>query len=307
MLFTLCAGIACFAAPSDSSFALGELDASVSRAMGAIVSRNYSEAATIAKQISASDSGVGCVVDGMVKIGRYDDLGDTTALQSAAKKLGDCKSSGYWDALRIFELGYAQNELGHSFKGAMNTRSAAKTFQDSNNPDARAFYAIYAYYMDGALSWLPFVSDDRPSHLKALQNGAANSKWFWPLFTTSLVWMHYDRNEYDEALKLADKALSKSPKHPVFEQIKADMLYRKQNYKEAADIYEHSAKDYEKRTGKSIRYWCAAANLVRIYADMKDEARQKQWQEALRTKEFEAIRRWMPSSLMDDLKKKKLL
>lgn len=301
----LCSAI--FAAPSDSSFALGELDPKIESAMRAIVARQYAEASQIAKDIEASEKNVACIVEGMVKIGRYDDLGDTTALQNAARQLDNCKSTGFWDALRIFELGYAQSELGHSIKGAMNTRAGAKTFEKSKNEDARAFYAIYAYYMDGALSWIPFVSDDRPSHLKALQSAAKNSRLFWPLFTTSLVWMHYDRGEYGEALKLANTALSRSPGHPVFQQIKADMLYRQGNFKEAAEIYEQSAKDYLARTGKSIRYWCAAANLVRIYADMKNEQKMKAWQETLKSSEFKGIRHWMPGSLMDDLKKHDLI
>lgn len=304
-LALLCSAV--LAAPSDSTFSLGSLDSKIEKAMGQIVSRNYPAASSTAKEIASADSGVACVVEGMVKIGRYDDLGDTTALQNASKHLSNCKSSGFWDALRIFELGYAQSELGHSVKGAMNTRSAAKIFEDSKNTDARAFYAIYAYYMDGALAWIPFVSDNRPSHLKALQTAATTSKLFWPLFTTSLIWMHYDREEYGESLKLAENALTNSPNHPVFLQIKADMLYRLKKYEQAASIYEQSAIDYQKRTGKSIRYWCSAANLVRIYADMKNEQKQKQWQSELRSDEFKKIKRWMPGSLMDDLKKRNLL
>ena len=53
-------------------------------------------------------------------------------------------------------------------------------------------------------------------------------------------------------------------------QIKADMLYRLKRYGEAADIYEKSAADYLKRTGKSIRYWCSVLHLIRIYSDKGD-------------------------------------
>lgn len=302
----LCSGIA-IAGPSDTTFALGELDTSVEKAMNSIVGQRYGEASAIARTIAEKDSGVACVINGMVEIGRYDDLGDTTALQNAAKRLEKCKSSGFWDALRIFELGYAQNELGHSIKGAMNTRSAANDFKKSGNQDARAFYAIYAYYMDGALSWIPFVSDNRPSHLKALQEAASNSRLFWPLFTTSLAWMHYDREEFAEALKLTEQALRRTPNHPVFLQIKADMLYRLKKFQDAASIYEQSADSYLNRTGKSIRYWCAAANLVRIYADMGNKAKMEQWQQKLHSDEFKAIKNWMPGSLMSDLKKRDLL
>lgn len=297
----------CFATQMDSSFALGDLDPLVSSALEKIASTKYAEADKLAEEISGKNAGVGCVVKGMTLIGRYDDLGDTAAIQKATLLLSRCRSEGFWDALRVFELGYSQSEQGHSLKGAMNTRSAAKVFKDSDDMDAKAFYAIYAYYMEGAFSWVPFVSDNRPEHIKSLASGAASSKLFWPLFTTSLAWMFYDRGEFSEALLLTESALSRVPRHPVFLQIKADMLYRLGRYAEAAEIYEASANDYLKRTGKSIRYWCAAANLVRIYADKGDAEAQEKWRKTLKTEEFEAIRSWMPSSLMDDLKKRKLL
>lgn len=275
--------------------------------MEKILERKYGEAFLFSKKVGEKNAGVACVLEGMVSIGRYDDLGDTLAIIDAQKKLSSCKASGLWEALRVFELGYAQSELGHSVKGAWNTRSAAGVFENSPEVSPRAFYAIYAYYMDGAFSWLPFVSDDRPSHLKSLLDGALQSKWFWPLFTTSLSWMYYDRGEYDLAIELVDKALAKVPGHPVFLQIRADMLYRKGNFSEAAKIYEASASDYLNRSGKSIRYWCAVANLVRIYHDGKNEEASSTWKKELQSEEFKKIRKWMPHSLMDDLKKRDLL
>ena len=160
--------------------------------------------------------------------------------------------------------------------------------------------------MNNALSWLPFVNDNSNTYLQSLTQGAKNSKWFWPLFTTSLIWMHYDREEYDKGLQLANSALKRVPNHPVFLQIKADMLYRMKQYKQAAQIYEASASDYLTRTGKTLRYWCAVANLIRIYHDAKNEQQKIKWQKKLNAPEFNAIKNWMPASLMDDLKERKL-
>ena len=271
------------------------------------MSLDYEGAMGAAKEIGKSDEGIGCIMESMVKISRYDDLGDTAALISAGKNLEGCKCTGLWDALRMFELGYVESETGHSVRGAMKTRSAAKMFEESNEQEARAFYAIYAYYVDKSFSWVPFKSDRRSEYLAVLDSASRQSGRFWPLFATPLIWMYYDKEDYNAGLKMSLKALSKAPGHPVLLQVKADMLYRLRRFKEAASIYESSAESYLKRTGKSIRYWCAVMNLVRIYTDMGDSSKASLHRAKLRDPEFDGLRRWMPASLMDDLDSRGLL
>ena len=268
---------------------------------------DYGGAMELAKRVRAGNEGVGCVLENIVRVSRYDDLGDTAALQTAGTNLEKCASTGLWEALRKFELGYVQSESGHSVKGAMTTRSAAKLFEESPEQEARAFYAIYAYYIDKSFSWVPFKSDRRNEYLAVLDSAATHSKRFWPLFLTSLVWMHYDAGDFNAGLKLSMRGLSKAPNHPVLLQVKADMLYRLKRYKEAAAIYEKSAADYMARTGKSIRYWCAVMNLVRIYADMGDSAKAGTWKKLLDDPVFKKMKGWMPGSLMDDLDKRGFL
>ena len=268
---------------------------------------DYEGAAALAKKVREKDDGVGCVLENIVRVSRYDDLGDTASLQKAGVNLEKCMSTGLWEALRKFELGYVQSESGHSVKGAMTTRSAAKLFEESPEQEARAFYAIYAYYIDKSFSWVPFKSDRRAEYLAVLDSSATSSKRFWPLYLTSLVWMHYDKGDFNAGLKLAQRGLSKVPNHPVLLQVKADMLYRLKRYNEAAAIYEQSAADYSKRTGKSIRYWCAVLNLVRIYADMGDKAKMQAWRDKLNDDTFKKMKSWMPGSLMEDLDKRDLL
>jgi len=268
---------------------------------------DYAGAMELAKNVRKSDDGVGCVLENIVRVSRYDDLGDTAALIAAGTNLEKCVSTGLWEALRKFELGYVQSESGHSVKGAMTTRSAAKLFEESPEQEARAFYAIYAYYIDKSFSWVPFKSDRRSEYLAVLDSAATGSRRFWPLFLTSLVWMHYDKGDFNAGLKLSMRGLSKAPNHPVLLQVKADMLYKLKRYKEAAAIYEKSAADYLVRTGKSIRYWCAAMNLVRIYADMGDKAKAEQWQKLLSDPVFKQMRQWMPGSLIDDLESRGVL
>ncbi len=277
------------------------------RATSSTMALRYGDAMEAAKKLRATNEGAGCVLENIVRISLYDDKGDTTALIKAGKLLEGCKTEGLWDALRRFEIGYVQGETGHSVKGAMTTRSAAKVFEDSEELEARAFFAIYAYYIDKSFSWVPFKSDNREQYLATLDIASKKSERFWPLFLTPLIWMHYDKEDFGTGLKLAERGLSRAPGNPVMLQIKADMLYRLKRYDEAAEIYEKSAADYRERTGESIRYWCSVLNLVRIYHDAGKPEKAEQWRKRLDSPGYRALKGWMPGSLTDDLEKRKLL
>ena len=268
---------------------------------------NYVEAFNLARKLRLENDGVGCVFQNIIRVSMYDDKGDTTSLKIAAKNLETCKADGLWDALRNFEIGYVLTEMGHAVKGAMQTRSAANQFEDAKDYESKAFYAIYAYYVDNSFGWLPFKSDNRESYLKILDSGSLRSARFWPLFLTPLIWMYYDRKDFKTGLSLAERGLKKAPNHPVMLQIKADMLYRLNRYDEAIAIYEKSAADYLERTGKSIRYWCSVLNLIRIYHDAGDETKSNEQRKKLDDPEYKKMQKWMPSSLIDDLKDRKLI
>ena len=279
----------------------------VEKATAQTMALDYKAALGTAQALKAKDKGVGCVIESIVRVSMYDDLGDTAALFQAKDILEKCEALGLWQGLQMFELGFVQNETGHSFKGAMKTRSAAKMFEDSKELDPQAFYAIYAYYVDQSFSWLPFKSDNRSHYLSVLDSASKVSKRFWPLFLTPLIWMYYDKEDFKKGLDLSERGLRKTPNHPVLLQIKADMLYRLKRYDEAAKIYEQSAESYQKRTGKSIRYWCSVLNLIRIYNDKGDQKAAQAWREKLQDPAYKTLEKWMPGSLMDDLKKRKLL
>ncbi len=270
----------------------------------AVMLADYDKALAMAQEIESKDSGIGCVWENMILISRFDDLGDTLDMIRADQNLSECKARGLWETLRDFEKGFAQSALGNSIKGALGTRSAAKIFGESNDPDAQAFFAVYAYYVDQSFSWVPFFSDNREEYIRVLRERSLRSELFAPLFATSLVWIYYDRGEFQNALALADQFLSRYPEHPVFLQIRADMLYALKNYEAAAAIYEKSAADYLKRSGYSIRYWCAVMNLILIYGDMGNTEKREAWQKKLNHESFRSLKRWLPASLLQSLKKK---
>lgn len=311
MMFRTVAILLVFAAFSFGAPQTLALPDSLAKMAAAVTSQTmalqYAEALSTAKKLRAANEPAGCVIESIVRISMYDDRGDTAALMEAGKNLEKCRAQGLWDALRKFEMGYVQSEQGHSLKGALQTRSAAKVFENAKEQEARAFYAIYAYYVDKSFSWVPFKSDHRDEYLAVLDSASKNSARFWPLFLTPLIWMYYDKEDFSTGLKLSERGLSKAPNHPVMLQIKADMLYRLKRYKEAAAIYEKSAADYLKRTGASIRYWCSVLNLIRIYHDAGDKAKAAEYRKKLESPNYKALEGWMPGSLMDDLKSRKLL
>jgi len=306
-LFLLVAAAVC----SAPSLKLAPAEDSLAHAISqATLGTDYDRALMLALELRKHHSASGCVFAGMVRVSRFDDLGDTLALRKANQELDTCKASGLWEALRLFELGYTHSILGNPVQAALKTRGAAQHFKQSPENDAQAFYAIYAYYVDqltAGLSWMPFVSDRRVEHLAALRRGASSQSLYWPLFATPLAWMYYDRKDYGVALQVVDGMLRRSPGHPVFLQMRADMLFMLKRYPEAANIYRQSVRYYTQRAKYSLRYWCAVGNLARIYQEMGDSLQAAQWAALLRTPQFAKQRKWMPTSLMDDLDERGLL
>ena len=307
-IFTLLLFVSCMAFADGASFALSpSQNALAEQVTQKTMELDYVEAFNLARKLRLENDGVGCLFQNIIRVSLYDDKGDTASLKSAAKNLESCKTEGLWDALRNYEIGYVLLETGHEVKGAMQTRSAAKLFEESSELEAQAFYAVYAYFVDNSLGWLPFKSDNRETYLKTLKEASLKSKRFWPLFLTPLIWIYYDRKDFQKGLELAELGLKKAPNHPIMFQIKADMLYRLKRYDEAAAVYEKSAADYLARTGKSIRYWCSVLNLIRIYHDAGNEAKANEQRNKLKDAEYKKLEKWMPSSLMDDLRDRELI
>ncbi len=278
------------------------LDSLADRVLASTLLRQYGLAAQQAESLSLLDEGQGHFFTAMVALSRFDDLGDTASLKKIAFQLEKKSfSNSWWEALRLFQLGFCKASMGSTTSAAWNTRKAAKIFADGNTLESRAFAAIYGYYMEGVTAWVPFGEDKRPQMLRTLDSARYQSRWYWPLFATSLAWMHFDRKEYGKGLAIATEALRRAPGHPVFLQMKGDMLYRLGNREEARKIYEKSLADYAQRAPGSVRWWSAGGNVWRMAHESGDLATAQFWKERFESKEFEVIRQWMPESLMKAL------
>jgi tetratricopeptide (TPR) repeat protein len=230
-------------------------------------------------KISSQNDSIGCVLEGIAFVSRFDDLGDTLDLDSALLVLKNCKTGDFWEPLRRYEISLINSILGNTFKSILEARSAALIFEKLGDLDSKAFYAIYAYYN-------PFAS----YNLEDLKNGFENSRLFSPVFGNTLIWILYDKKKYAEALDITNILLERYPKHPVILQTKADMLFKLGMVQEAAYIYKDSEALYAKRAPGSIRYWCAVANLAKITGD-------NFWKEKLKSTEYKRIKHWMPDGI----------
>jgi len=234
----------------------------------------FSELSLIAK-----DDSTKCVLAGIAYVSRFDDLGDTLDLDSALNVLKNCKTGGFWDALRRYEISFVHTTLGNTLKSILEARSAALIFEKLGDLDSKAFYAVYTYYNPIA-----------QSKMEDLKNGFMNSHLFSPILGNAYMWILYDKKKYAEALEIANALLKLHPKHPVIMQNKADMLFKLGRVQEAISIYKESEALYAKRAPGSIRYWCTVANLAKMTGD-------DFWKEKLKSIEYKKIKRWMPDGI----------
>jgi tetratricopeptide (TPR) repeat protein len=254
-----------------------------------IYKTEYSKAFAEISNIPKEDSSA-CVLKGIAFVSRFDDLGDTLDLDSALLALEKCKARDLWEPLRRYEIGLINSILGNTIKGIRETRDAALIFEQKEDMNSKAFYAIYGYYAEMLTNWLPFVESKKEIYLADLKKGFEHSRLFSPIFGNTLIWMFYDNKKYASALNVVNYLLERYPKHPVISQTKADMLFRMKHAQEAISIYKESEALYAKRAPNSIRYWCAVANL----AKMTDEP---VWKEKLKSREYRLIKHWMPSGI----------
>jgi len=229
--------------------------------------------------LMAKDDSSKCVLEGIAYVSRFDDLGDTLDLDSALLVLKNCKTGGFWEPLRRYEISFVNSTLGNTLKSILEARNAAIIFEKLGDLDSKAFYAIYTHYNPIA-----------KSKLEDLKNGFENSRLFSPILGNAYMWILYDKKKYAEALEIANTLLKRYPEHPIIMQNRADMLFKLGKVQEAVSIYKESEALYAKRASNSIRYWCTVANLAKMTGD-------DFWKEKLKSVEYKRIMHWMPDGI----------
>lgn len=214
----------------------------------------------------------------------------------------------FWRAFAQIQLGFANGLKGNGMNSAFLTREGAKALEPlKDNLDAQAFHAMYEYYLGGITSKLPWVEDKREEHLKVIRNAISKSLYFSDLFRTTAIWIHYDRQEYQLGLELAESYLKRYPKHRIFRTIRGDMLRKLKRYQESYEVYQKVTREYHQaNTKKGVRALSALGNVVLLkhyLSQLKPD--DIQWKD-LRTR-LPILEDKMPESLLKELQSQDLI
>jgi tetratricopeptide (TPR) repeat protein len=251
----------------------------------------------------------------------YDDIGGIAKIAQGLQLLHTCETQldsftltpheqYFWKGLIAIQVGYGYNLQHKSLESALQMRKGAKLLQKVMHiGEAQALVATYDFYVEQitqGLSWLPFIDDNRTAHIQAVETATHNSPYLSLVFRTSAIWMHYDQKQYAKALALTNGFVQQQPTHRIYKQIQADMLFRLGKTQQAKILYLQSEQEYKNST-KDVRYYSAVANLIRIYQDLNEPEKMKQWQMQLTTPEYQKIKPNMPANLLKDLQSRGLL
>jgi tetratricopeptide (TPR) repeat protein len=297
-------------------------DSTILAAMDQIFRMDYA-AADIALKRIPDNAAAKPYFSGIVCMNRFQDLGDTSALQRAEffwTQLNAEKSGAFpnengarldtYHGLALMQLSYISSLRGERFHSAKLAFSAHSQFDGSNMAEARAGAALFEYYRGRLLSSIPLVEPNLNVPMQRLQVAADSSRYLRDLLRSSLFWMRVDHGEADSALRIPDEFLKRYPRNRLARQMRGSGLFRAGKLSEARLIYEELLQEYallNLSTSKNLPlgYYKAAGNLARIYSGLglKHEASAKLalWQKALDS----GLSPWLPATLKRDLERLK--
>lgn len=237
---------------------------------------------------------------------RYPKTADSTSKNSLPPDL--------YRGMTLMQLSYIASSRWHYLDAALKAKAGVKILQLQNQYlEAQCAIQIYEYYKNELmkkLNWLPFVDADNISSRKFLEKNYSRSHYLSVIFLTPLIWMQFDAGLYREGLQLARTFLKKYPENRIFRLMEADFYYKMGKYGQSAQIFEDVKAEYLKIYADfpemkpiKINYLSAAGNLVRVYAAMGDKERQKKNAAIWFSDECKRIRKWLPKSLVKDLKR----
>jgi tetratricopeptide (TPR) repeat protein len=109
----------------------------------------------------------------------------------------------------------------NSLKEGINSASNFEECLKMNPEFIEAYSGLgnYKYWKSkktGFLNWLPFVHDDRAEGIGYLEKAVDKSSYNNYLAVNSLIWIYIDKKNYDNAVRISEKALSEYPKSRFF-------------------------------------------------------------------------------------------
>ncbi|MBN1894235.1 tetratricopeptide repeat protein [bacterium] len=88
------------------------------------------------------------------------------------------------------------------------------------------------------LSWLPFIRDERKQGVSLIENALEKKPFSYWIGLNSLGWIEYDRKNYQRALDLFNRGLSRFPGSRFFLWGVADCLFKMEDYEACIAVYK---------------------------------------------------------------------
>ena len=205
-----------------------------------IINQNYSQAKSEFEKLNSKypDLPFGKIYLAATEIARSYDYGEEYNGEVISKYLNSAKGQSesllnkspdniwnyYFLGLTEGYISYYEGLNGSwltSLKEGINSES---NFEEclKRNPDFVEAYSglgTYKYWKSkkiGFLSWLPFVHDDMAEGINYLEKAVDKSSYNTYLALNSLIWIYIDKKNFDNAIRISEKALKKYPKSRFF-------------------------------------------------------------------------------------------
>lgn len=227
----------------------------------------------------------------------------TTALAS------DRSTKGRWlSMLGSSQQSYLHALRGEEFQATLSGRRAAGLAQGlvesgAEDPDVWGVLGGYRFWKAQTLGPLRSVlgGDTRTAGLVLTEKAAGARTPLREIWRTSLLWIRFERKEFDLALEVACQGLAEYPGNRLYRQAEGDVLFRLGRLDESLDRYRKSWVEYTGLETLPVNRQSAAGNLARIHfaSGRRDSARA--WLDTLDAPRYKATRRWLPPSLVREL------
>ncbi|MDB5048696.1 MAG: hypothetical protein JWO30_1767 [Fibrobacteres bacterium] len=263
---------------------------------------------------------------GLVRINRYEDLGDTAALFAAQAmwerldRASDTAASAFlrdgnyplYRGLSELQLSYVASMTGGRIRAARLGRKAVGLLRPlSDRAEAAAAIALYDYYKAALLKgvdWLPFVTADKEGPLRRLEGAVPKSRYLGEILRTSLLWIHYDAARYDAGTQPIQAFLARYPGNRAYRQMLADFRYRQGDLDSARRLHEALLAEYE-GLGRNypfpaylpLGYLSSVGNLAKIDATQKRRESLERHLATWYSPGYKGIMKWLPASLVREV------
>jgi tetratricopeptide (TPR) repeat protein len=179
------------------------------------------------------------------------------AAKTQAEKLIENDEADIWHhyflALSEGYISYFEAINGSWFSALTTGVNSISEFEEILTSDENFFEAYIAigtfeYWKSRKLefvSWLPFSNDTKKLGIDFLITAIDSASYNSHLAINSLIWIYIDKKEYEDAIKIAQKALKEFPESRTFKWGMA-RAYEESNPLKAISLYQEILKSYPK-------------------------------------------------------------